>query len=156
MSTLAAVTDDWITAQADALYRTCGFAPAGEPFLLNPALFDSTGSPRDQIRLLVQRHGLSHLDVAVYVHAHLQQDGRPCSGLARLPFVFDTSGLGPHQRLLSVSRDGTYALADSSDPERPIIRLYGTPIPLAPTPAGIFVDQSLLGRPELLGGVIAH
>jgi hypothetical protein len=40
---------------------------------------------------------------------------------------------------------------DSSDPERPILRLHSTP-----RPAAIFLDQAFIGQPELLGGIIAH
>jgi hypothetical protein len=156
MSTPAPVSDEWIMAQADSLYRACGFVPAGAPFLLDPAHFDSLGDYRDQVRFLVQRHGLTHLDVAVHMHGHLETRGRPCSGLAHLPVVYDTSGLGPHQHLFSVSRDGAHAVADSSDPERPVIRLHRAPIPLSRRPAAIRLDQSLIGRTELLGGVIAH
>jgi len=152
----APVADEWIADQIESLYRSCRFIPEGEPFLLDPAGFDAIGNPRDQAVYLLTRHRIRHADVAIYLHGHLRRGGRACSGLAEYPFTFDTSALGPHEKLLSVSREGTYAVLDSSDPERPIVRAHSTPVPLSRRRAAIFLDQALLNQKECLGAVIGH
>jgi hypothetical protein len=153
---VAVLADEWVLNEVDSLYRTCGFASKNEPFHLDPEVFDSVGHYRDQVVFLAKRHGLLNTDIAVYVHAGLKRGSRRCAGLAQYPVSFDTAELGANERLLSVNPDGTYAVIDSSDPERPIVRLPRTAISVSPANAAVFIDQAFLRRREGLGGIIAH
>lgn len=151
-----AISDGWITDEVEALFSICRFVSDTEPFLLAPEVFDSVGNYKDQVVFLLRRHSLPHADVAIYMHAGLKLGSKACSGLAHYPVSFDTSRLGAHQTLLSVNRDGTYTVLDSSDPERRIIRSHSTPVALAPARGAILLNQAFVGQKEPLAGIIAH
>ena len=153
---LVAPDDDWLLNEVETLYRTCRFDSKTDAFTLTPEVFDSIGDYRAQVAFLAKRHGLAKTDITVYMHGQLKRGSRRCAGLAQYPFCFETSDLRAEERLLSVNSDGTYSVIDSTDTERPTIRLTRTPISLSPRAAAVFIDQAFINRRAGLAGIIAH
>jgi len=153
---IATPDDNWLLNEVDVLYRTCRFESKTESFLLDPEVFDAVGDFRAQVAFLAKRHGLADTNIGVYMHGDLARGGKRCAGLAEYPVYFDTSDLGINERLLFVSPDGTYAVIDSTDSERPIVRRTRTPVPLSPMKAAVMIDQAYIGRRAGLAAIIAH
>lgn len=147
----ASVTDEWIADAARSLYVHHRFIPDGEPFLLDPAVFDSLAGYKEQVLFLIKRHHLPYLDLDVYMHADLAY-----AGLAQYPVAFDVSELEAGKTLLTVDRDGTYSTLDLSNPTEPIFQAQRTRIGQTSRRAVIFLNQAYIGQREILGATIAH
>ena len=151
MTPPASVTDEWIADATRSLYVHHRFIPDGEPFLLDPAVFDSLGGYKDQVLFLIKRHQLPYLDLDVYMHADLAY-----AGAAQYPVAFDASDVEAGKTILTIDRYGTYTTLDLSNPTKPIVQLQRRRIGHSPRKAVIFLNQAYIGQAEILGATIAH